>query len=226
MDFLVKDWLFPIRCVGCGREDEKELLCQACLEQIKVNQTLFCGQCRARLPESKKICHRDFPYVLGVATDYDDKKVGELVSGLKFKFWTEAVKPLGKILTEYAKNLPLGWHETFVVPIPLSRQREKERGFNQSRMLAEVLAKNMRGVLSGENLARIRNAKPQSEMDFHKRSENVSGVFAVRDRNLFAGRKIILVDDVVTSGSTFLEAAKTVKDAGAKSVVALAVAGA
>ena len=215
-----------MKCIGCGKEDGKELLCAKCLGEIKINQTLFCGKCRARLAENKKICHKDFPYTLGMATDYDERQVSELISGFKFKFWEEAAKPLGKILIEYSKNLPLKWKESLVVPIPLSRQRGRERGFNQSEIIAKTLADYFGAQFDSNNLERVRNAKPQSEMNFHKRLENVRGVFTVREGFLFSGQKIILVDDVVTSGATFFEAATVLKETGAKSIVAIAVAGA
>ena len=226
MTSLMKDWLFPVKCIGCGKEDEKELLCQRCFLEIKINQTLFCGKCRARLPENKKICHKDFPYILGMATDYDERRVSELISGFKFKFWEEAAKPLGKVLIEYARNLPLKREGSLIVPIPLSKQREKERGFNQSQILAEILAKGLGLRLDSTSLIRVRNAKPQSEMDFYKRLENVKGVFTTKNSNLLKNQKIILVDDVVTSGATFLEAATVLKEAGAKNIIAVAVAGA
>lgn len=226
MAFFAEDWLFPVKCAGCGKEDERELLCRECLGEIKINQTLFCGKCRARLPENQKICHKDFPYILGMAADYDDKNVSELISGLKFKFWEEAARPLGKILIKYAENLPLKWKEALIVPVPLSKKRERERGFNQSEILAEILARNFGCGLDVDNLERTKNAKPQSEMDFYRRKENVRGVFAVKGKNPFSNRKIILVDDVVTSGATLFEATIALKNAGVKSVVAIAVAGA
>ncbi|MEK7138480.1 MAG: ComF family protein [Patescibacteria group bacterium] len=226
MDSFVKNWLFPIQCVGCGKEDQKELLCDECFSKIHLNQTLFCGQCRARLPEAKKICHKDFPYLLGMAADYDDKRMRDLITGLKFKFWREAEKPLGKILTTYTKGLGMNWKDRIFIPIPLSKQRERERGFNQSEMLARTLARVLSGRFDNEGLVRIKNTKPQSEMDFEKRHENIQGVFAVKNPEIFRNQKVVLVDDVVTSGATFHEAASVLKEAGAKNIVALAVAGA
>lgn len=223
---LLNDWLFPLKCVVCGKEDVRELLCEKCFAEIRIKETLFCGECRARLAGGKKICHKNFPYVLGMATDYDEPGVRELISGFKFKFWTEAAKPLGKILATYARKLPIKWEKALILPVPLSRQRERERGFNQSRILAEEFAKDIGSQLEFGVLVRVKNSKPQSELDFHKRLENVRGVFAVQNREILKGQKIVLIDDVVTSGSTFFEAASILKEAGARGIIAIAVAGA
>lgn len=224
MTFKVRNWLFPMRCLKCGEEDQEEMLCGKCLAGIKINQTLFCGECRARLADNKKICHKDFPYILGAATDYEGV-VNDLITGMKFKFWKEAGRPLQKILVSYAKNLPIDWKKSIVIPIPLSTQRERERGFNQSAILAATLQDNF-GAKVYEGLTRVKNSKPQSETDFYKRRENVLGVFQVKNNSDLVGKKVILVDDVVTSGATFLEAAKVLKEADVRSVVAIAVAAA
>lgn len=210
--------------MGCRDEKEGDLLCSGCFRNIKINKTFFCGECRARLPENKKICHKSFPYVLGAATDYEGV-VNELITGMKFKFWKEARRPLQKILAVYAENLPVNWAEIMVIPIPLSGQRERERGFNQAMVLAEMFREKF-GAKIFDRLERIRNSRPQSETDFQKRRENVAGVFQVKNVQGLEGRRVVLVDDVVTSGATFFEAAKTLKKVGVKSITAIAVASA
>ena len=116
-------------------------------------------------------------------------------------------------------------------PIPLSNQRLRERGFNQS----QLLGKGIRAQLSRTNtvapplidlLQRVRNTAPQTTLDWQQRQDNVRDAFALHDRKRAQsqGASIVLIDDVITTGATLNAAALTLKQAGAAQVVGLAVA--
>ncbi|MEK7546625.1 MAG: double zinc ribbon domain-containing protein [Patescibacteria group bacterium] len=222
--------LFPPVCAGCGKNiDGGEIVCRFCFGKITLNKSLFCGKCGARLPENKKICHPDFPYILGAAASYKDDVPRRLVHELKFKFVKDAARPLAEILIAYAKNLNLaeslpaqagGW---LVVPVPLGKKRLRRRGFNQADLIAEIFAGHFGLEAEKGGLVRLKETKPQSEMDnFESRLKNAKGCFAVVAPEKFAGRNIFLVDDVTTSGATFFEAAVSLKKAGARKIIALA----
>ncbi|MEK7181248.1 MAG: double zinc ribbon domain-containing protein [Patescibacteria group bacterium] len=221
-----KELIFPSRCLNCLEQTTEGLtLCEKCKDGIKLNQTLFCGQCLARLPEGKKICHKDFPYLLGAALDYKNEAARKLILGLKFGGAKGAAQLLGEFLVEYARSIPVAWQDFLIVPVPLSQGRRNQRGFNQSQLIAEVFAKSLGIEMSKENLVRIKNTPPQSEINnFDKRMKNVEGVFKVLNPLKFGNRKIVLVDDVTTSGATLKEATSVIKSCHPKNMLALTVA--
>lgn len=228
--------LFPSLCLSCEKHIRGEgVLCPECFGKISLNQTLFCGKCRARLPDQRKICHRDFPYLLGAAGNYNDEILKNLIHGLKFKYLKSAARPLGEILIRYTEKLHLPLEKFLVVPLPLSKNRLRERGFNQAELIAKIFAEHFRLPLITDALTRGKHTKPQSETkNLLERKENVRGCFTVAqpdplrqsasEARTIAGKNILLIDDVTTSGATLLEAAAVLKNAGAKKIIALTVA--
>lgn len=225
---LLKDFVnavFPQKCVGCGKAVGGETVCADCFSGIPINSALFCGKCRARLPLGKRTCHKDFPYVLGAATDYGNATVKNLIHQLKFNYIRGSARPLGKLLAKYASSLPIKLENFVVVPVPLSAKRFRERGFNQSELIAKIFSEKLGLSLETKALLRPKYAKPQSEArGSAERKENVRGCFSVSRGELIRGKDIILIDDVTTSGATFLEAATTLKHGGARRLLALAIA--
>ena len=220
------DLLFPPTCLNCLHGVQSgEAVCASCFSSIKIFGTFFCGKCRARLAENKKICHLDFPYLLGAAADYHNETVKNLVQNLKFGFIKSAARPLASLLVNYAESVNYPMVGFVVVPIPLSKKRERKRGFNQSFLIAEAFASHFGLELNPRLLLRNKNTKAQSEIkDFEKKRENVENCFSIKSPDSVQGKNVILVDDVVTSGATFFEAASALKRAGAKKIIALAAA--
>jgi ComF family protein len=226
---FIGDILFPPACIACGESIAAGVICGRCLAGIDHYGTLFCGTCMARLPENKKICHAAAPYLLGAAGPYSDGTLAALIHALKFRGIRAAAGPLADILAAYARRIRIDPGGFIVTPLPLSAKRRRSRGFNQAALIARRFAATL-GLPFEENLlARIIHRKPQSDTeDIFERLENVRGAFAAdvscdAPRKI-AGAKIILVDDVVTSGTTFTEAAKVLKSNGAKKILAFAVA--
>jgi ComF family protein len=109
------------------------------------------------------------------------------------------------------------------VPMPLHTSRLVERGFNQSHEIARVVSRLLDLPLAAAGLRRIRSTAPQVGLSRRERAANLSGAFAA-DPGLVAGRHVVLLDDVVTTGSTVIEAASTLRAAGAASIAVWAVA--
>ena len=224
MPEIIRSILLTRRCVSCGSRDLAGAVCNACQARVVLNQTLFCGACRARLPSGKKICHSDFPYLLGAATDYEDPVTRELIHALKFRRFRAAAAPLASILAKYLTCLPIDFRSFPILPVPLSKRRMRERGFNQSDLIAEEITVHCNMSMTTNLLIRTRHTKPQSEAkDVGKRRINLSGAFIVRPDAIVPPR-IILLDDVTTSGATFLAATQALKGAGVRQIIALAVA--
>jgi len=225
--------LFPPVCLSCQKHiiEQENYLCHLCATKIVINKTLICSVCRARLPDNRKTCHKKSLYILAAAAFYNDETIKNLIWRLKYRNEKAAVAPLAKILIEHLKLTgliseigPLKPKNTILVPIPLHPARERQRGFNQSFLLAEKLAKNFNLNLTN-SLSREKNTKPQAEIeDFKKRQENVIDCFSVKNIDEIKGKNILLVDDVSTSGSTLNEAAKVLKKAGAKKIIGLVAA--
>lgn len=215
--------VFPSHCIGCQGTAGNSIICSRCLAGIPINQTLFCGKCRLRLARQKKICHKDYPFVLGAATSYSNELAKELIHYLKFKFVKSAARALGELLAVYMRGTGFSPKNFIVIPVPLSARRLRERGFNQSGLVAERFA-TLAGLAAFPGvLLRIRDARPQSESkNADERRKNVRGAFVVKNPELVSGKNIILLDDVITSGATMLEAARTLKAAGARRIIALA----
>lgn len=112
-----------------------------------------------------------------------------------------------------------------IVPIPLHPQRERERGFNQALVIARMLKQSgIRSVRIEQLLEKKRRTLAQSQLRRAERLDNLRGAFSVRKKDLVRGKHILLVDDVITTGSTVNECARTLKAEGAARVDALALA--
>lgn len=237
LPFLIKakeiafDILFPPICLNCQKHlsdsgGENNLICEQCLSLIKINNTLFCPVCRARLAENKKICHKNALYLLGAAGNYDDPTLQNLIHYFKYKYFRNIAPILGEILTKYLNSLNPQFSilNSIIIPIPLHPHRERERGFNQAKLISQFIANRFNLPLIND-LKRIKNNKPQVKIKgLEKRTENISGCFKIENPKLIKGKNIILVDDVFTSGATMNEAVKVLKSAGAKKIIALVLA--
>jgi ComF family protein len=217
------DLVFPPRCVACRtllKHDES--LCNKCRSKITLNTTFFCGECRLRISKPRPSCHPDFPYILGAATEYQGP-VKKMVHALKFDLLVHTADELGLLLVNYAAKTKLDTKDRIIVPIPLSKQRERERGFNQAKRIAEVFASHLDLPLV-PGLQRTRHTPAQSKTtSLHERRTNLARCFKA-DKNLVSGQDILLIDDVVTSGVTLKEAALALKKAGAGQITAMVCA--
>jgi ComF family protein len=222
----ILDLLFPLRCAGCESITKNEPLCADCFNAIPLCDTLFCGECKARLPAEQKICHPKVPYLLAAATDFHRPAVTSLIHALKFQFISSASLPLARLTAEYLNTVMPEESDIIIIPVPLSRQRLRTRGYNQSGLIAAHLAAFLQMPLETHALSRIKNSDPQSSLrgGLTLRAANIRGCFAVVDPEPIAGKNILLVDDVTTSGATFTECARALKAAGARRILAVAAA--
>lgn len=220
------DVLFPSLCLSCGKNvDSGEALCRECFALIPLNKSFFCGRCGARLPYGQKICHFDFPYILGTAASYKDVSARGLVRELKFGFIKSAARPLAELIIAYSENAGFAGDGCTVVPVPLGKKRLRRRGFNQAELIADIFAEHFSLNIEKSALARIKETKPQSEIKkFCERVKNAENCFEAIAPEKISGKNIIIIDDVSTSGSTFFEAAACLKKAGARKIFALAAA--
>lgn len=223
------DALFPVSCLNCGNYGE--WICNNCFKKLKL-QEKTADDYELKMPELEDIF---------IAGNYDEDKVLSLVlRRFKYNHITELASILGRFLSFFwngklnalafiDKEFALELENALIIPVPLSKGRLKERGFNQAEELAKYLAQEFSYEIY-YGLKRKNSDKHQARMDKEKRLKNIKGSFyikkedALRFVSVLNNRTIIIVDDIVTSGATLNEVAKTLKEAGAKKVYALAVA--
>jgi len=193
------NFFFPQKCLGCGKE--KEILCLECLAKID----------RADLPEQKNIF---------AAGNYHDATLKNAIWLLKYKGVRQLAKPLAELVRQRLSN-KINLKNPLIIPVPISRKRLRQRGFNQ----AELIAKCLFGKTASDILAKKVHTESQVAVrDKEKRLENLKGSFEVKNPELLKGRNVILLDDVCTTGATVSEARQTLKNAGAKKIIAIVVA--
>lgn len=144
----------------------------------------------------------------------------------RFKYNAEAhlASPLGGLLTSFIRNLMPYPEEYVTVPVPLHKNRLAGRGFNQSLLLARVISSGLETALDYRSLVRKRDTKSQTGLARKDRKRNVTNAFLVISKPVFKGKKVLLVDDVLTTGYTLNECAKTLKKSGALEVICFALA--
>jgi competence protein ComFC len=228
---VVLDTLFPLFCLRC--EKENYWLCPDCLDRIKLLDFQFCPCCEKYITEKGALCldckklRKSSLDSLAVAVSYEIPEVKKLVHYLKYRFVCKASIPLSKLMTRsLVKNdSPL---PDFIVPVPLHPKRLRQRGFNQSRLLAEKISVDLAPLLKLDvldALSRTKNKKPQMEIkSYHDRLDSVRGIFSLKvDCSRMENKKILLIDDIATTGATLEECAKVLKKNGAKKVFAAVI---
>ena len=228
----LQEIIYPRYCLICHKKiaahNPKELICAECLEKIIPNIPPFCRRCGRHI-SAQGICDDcakiNFHFDRAWASCRYDGAAREMLHSFKYKTKTGLGRSLSQLLINFVKNyhLPVSACD-YVIPVPLSPTKLREREFNQAAILAEELAKYFELKLLDNNLKRIRNTASQTELDKHKRWQNIQGVFGLKDPGALKEKTILLIDDVLTTGATASEAAKTLKNAGASSVFVLTVA--
>jgi ComF family protein len=142
------------------------------------------------------------------------------IQNLKYRKKTALARPLSSLLIRSAPLPPVD----LVVPIPLHPSRLRKREFNQAALLAKPLSKHLGRPFLIDTLRRLLPTAQQVGLTREERARNVRGAFAVRNPDRIKGAKILLVDDVLTTGATFNAAARALKKGGAKEVIACALA--
>ena len=213
-DFLL-DFLYPPRCGICGAGGD--FLCQSCRRRLPVAAPPRCRRCWALT--TRPVCgactrspldgaRAAFAFEAGAQT---------LVHELKYRSLSALAKPMGDLLTETLQTDPLP--VDLIVPVPLHARRQRQRGFNQSELLARAVAERASLELDVRSLRRVRSTPQQTHADRERRQENVRGAFRCAEQ--VDGRRVLLIDDVQTTGATLQECARSLRAAGATSVWAL-----
>jgi ComF family protein len=150
--------------------------------------------------------------------------IRDLIHSFKYSQLTHLRHPLALLALEGVSGLVSEHDPHLIVPVPLHRSRLRQRGFNQAALLGRVLSRRLSLPMLPDALVRIRPTEPQIKLSAAERRTNVKGAFTVKRPALIAGKRILLLDDVMTTGSTMDECAKELKKAGADGVIAATIA--
>lgn len=220
IDFILS-LIFPIECLGCNQENT--YLCDECLKKIKIY-------------DQPPVFEHPLTHLNGIvyAADYKQMLLQQTIHNFKFRYIKELAQPLAKILAEFWKNyinsvqthnfVSLQNDELLIIPVPLNKKRRLERGFNQAELIAKIFAEHFNYHILTDVVIRQTNTPHQVGLNKKERLTNVQSAFAITNPELIKNRIVILIDDVVTTGSTLEEIAKTLKQAGAKEVWGLTIA--
>jgi len=217
--------LFPLTCILCNslvRERRWGPVCPQCWNRMQPIEPPFCSQCGMPAPFIEGLCgacrlqEHAFDFARSVLVFNDPLR--EVIHHLKYSDRVSLARPLGNLLCECLERE--GFQAHVVLPVPLHRRRERQRGFNQAGLIAEALTKRNRTV-DTSTLRRRKNTPSQTGLSRSQRALNLAGAFEVRGR---VPECVLVIDDVYTTGSTLHEIAKTLKRHGAKRVEVLTVA--
>ena len=227
------NFIFPRRCLKCGKVlFEDGYLCDKCVEEINFITPPYCYKCGHPISEltadGKMLCavcagkKRHFFRTMRSAVVYDNSDKN-LILGFKFFDKTENATLLAAMLKIAGKDI-FSQGADVLIPVPLHYSRLIKRKYNQSVLLADKLSKMVDIPVDRFSLVRHKKTRPQVEFSGRQRVDNVKNAFSVKHPENIKGKRIILIDDVLTTGSTIKECASVLKKAGAKSVDVLTIA--
>jgi ComF family protein len=226
------DILFPPRCHACRAfipDAGPVHLCASCLEDCHLIRSPLCIRCGIPFQTADGDdhlcggCISEPPrFTAARAAASFDGPVRELIHRLKYNRRVQLCRPLGLLAGNLLRPFADAASPDLIIPVPLHVKRLRQREFNQAVLLGEVFARQWQLPLS--NLQRIRWTEPQISLSAAERAANVRGAFSVADPALLRGKRIILVDDVYTTGSTVAECAKVLFKAEAAGVHVVTIA--
>lgn len=213
--------LFPSSCPLCQNpttHHKTAPVCSYCWDTVKPYDGAICRRCGAPLVSNASLTcgeclkdETDFTYARSFGLH--DGALKKAINLFKF----HGIKHLSKPLSEKIFHMELPGAD-MVLPVPLYKKRLRERGFNQSALLGKYLSKRLGVPLNLSSLVRNRDTRPQVGLSAKERKKNIRNAFEVKEEKIIKGRRLILIDDVFTTGATAKECSKVLHKAGAQEV--------
>ena len=227
------DWIYPPKCMACRallppQVPPRAWLCAQCKPLLVPLQGPFCPRCGSPLPEDAACtaCRgRPFAFDFHRAGFPYDGVLQELLHQMKFRSYKQYAQGLGHILAENCADWKWMQSYDFLVPVPLHPAKKRSRGYNQAAVLAKPLALALDIPLAEGLIQRVRNTPPQSGLSPSEREKNLMGAFAYNNRKKLdiAHPKILLLDDIFTTGTTMHACAQVLKNQGAAGVACISL---
>jgi competence protein ComFC len=216
--------VYPIYCGGCGKAGDT--ICKNCLDSFtKVEEGLTCPVCGRRVG-AKIVCGECIQQARGFEEGYFgfyfEDKLREAIHSFKF----HSRKDVGKRLVHIIEEKIASFSDRFdcILPIPVTEKRLRERGFNQSFIIGDEISKISGKPIYHSVLCKVKETMDQFSLHRDQRRKNVKGVFAARNAERVKAKRVLLVDDLFTTGYTAKEASRVLKKAGVRSTLFFALA--
>ena len=228
------DIVFPFRCVVCGAilsNNERNCVCPGCLSRIRFVRSPICSCCGFPFINYEGANHfcsectsaKQYFSIARSMGRYETPLL-DTIHQFKYKGKIVAGETLGRLMAGFEYDSFSIEKYSLIMPVPLHRKRLKERGFNQSAILAREIARKHAIRLDFKTLKRTIYTEPQINLGRKQRGINVKGAFKVSDSEKVKGERIILIDDVYTTGSTVRECARALLRSNAAEVAVLTLA--
>jgi ComF family protein len=227
------DLVLPPRCHICLQNipDAGKLhICPDCHTALPLLNSLFCSICGIPFEGtgSDHPCGRCMasppPYSAARAALRYEGSCRDLIHAFKYTQKSHLRRPLGLLMASLLNQFVAEQKPDLLIPVPLHISRLRTRGFNQAILLGEILSRQWQIPLLRQGLQRIRPTTPQMELTRDQRLTNLRDAFAIKDATMPADRRVMLVDDVFTTGSTLSECARVLRQEGYHEVSAVTVA--
>ena len=225
---LFLDMLYPRRCPVCHdiAVPGGSRICNVCREKLKPITGPRCFRCSKPLKREEKEyckdCRKTRLFDQGIGIFPYGSVLQESLFKLKYGKRQEYGSFYGQIAAVYSREIIRNWGVEIIIPIPLHRKRMEKRGYNQAELIAEALGKTLCIPVDSRLMKRKVNTRPQKELDYRERKQNMKNAFFLKGENRY--RRILLVDDIYTTGSTIEAAAELLKRNGAENVFFLTIA--
>jgi len=232
----LKDLIYPNCCLACknkiGLNKEQNLLCANCLDKIEMNLPPFCSVCGRHLDAEaikKNTCkgckNTKFYFDRAFSPCVYTGIIKNLIHEFKYAGRDYLGKYFGSLMNTFISdyNLPIQYLD-YIIPVPLHKSRLREREFNQAQILGLRVAEEFDKKILVDALMRNKATKTQTELTSEERRQNLEDSFLVTKPELIKDTNLLLIDDVLTTAATSNEAAKCLKNAGAKTVILLTLA--
>ena len=216
--------LFPRRCPVCGEitSPAGSLICPSCVLKLSFVKPPVCKKCgKEIMDEAMEYCsdcmgHRH-AFEFGAALLNYDETARTIMAQIKYKNKREYLDFFGAAMAKRYERTVKGMAVEAIVPVPVHPSRRRARGFNQAEVLAEVLGKKLGIPVKPEMLIREKRTRPQKELTAAERLKNLSGAFSAGE-GICGIRRVLLVDDIYTTGSTMEACARALRSAGVEKV--------
>ena len=224
------NFLFPSYCLLCDAPlgVGERIVCGRCWARLEIITDRFCPKCGALLRKGRAICascsKAGYYFSFNRSLGPFDQRYQTLIHHLKYERMTSLAVRLGEKLLFLLRAEPRFSPAEGIVPVPLHPTKLRERGYNQSLLLAQEVSRGSGLPLIDDALQKVRRTKSQTRLTFEERVENLRGAFRVKLREKVEGKKLILIDDVFTTGSTLNNCAQALLEAGACEVYGLTLA--
>lgn len=221
----IKDLLFPPRCLTCNLQLDRyrlPLLCESCRCGFAPIVSPLCSCCGLPFPSGRDHLCGDClpgkqPFALARASFYYQQPLVSLILQWKFSHRMTGLATMATLATQSAV---LSNYTTpdLVLPVPLHKSRLRQRGFNQALLLARSCFPLWQNRIVADGLLRIRATVPQASLNGVGRRKNLRGAFSLKHPGMVRGKTVLLVDDVLTTGSTVSECSRALRAGGAERV--------